>query len=356
MLFTLFAIVSSLVIFNKVHADCGGKADIIFAIPGNNEIPGEEFFPFERFLTMLVDYFKIDRDNVNIGLILYGREPVAISWPQPMKDQTQTNTRVSLLAERELYNGKLKGRADVKGALNLMRQMFRNPSGYHHLQLSRPDTKQIGVMFTHGSVQTNISQDVITAANQFKEAGIEMYSVGNMPNGEWYSEIASHKCKILSVESYSEGLKGLLPYIGSSICTAIENVVNVTDDNCFPKFWKPSPNPPVTCPSLNAIFQDPYNCAYLFKCDMNIPVRERCPTGMLFDNSIKACNHKDAVPCYSMITCPNHTGLFPHPEACNKFLNCFDNIPYVQKCPSNLYFNNETKICDEEYKVNCTFH
>ncbi|VDI12459.1 Hypothetical predicted protein [Mytilus galloprovincialis] len=355
MLFTFLYIVSSVVILNKAQADCGGKADIIFAIPGNADIPGEEFFPFERFLTMLTDYFQIDRDNVNIGLILYGREAVAISWPQPMKDQTQTNTRISLLAQRELYNGKLKGAADVKAALYLMRQMFRNPSGYP-LVLPRPDTKQIGVMFTYGSVQADMIPDVIAATKQFKEAGIDMYSVGRMPNGEWFPEIASHKCNVFSMESYSEGLRGLLPYIGSSICTAIEDVVNVTADNCFPKFWKPSPNPPVICPSLNAIFQDPYNCAYLFKCDLNIPARERCPTGMLFDNSIKACNHKDAVPCYSMITCPSHMGLFPHPETCKKFLNCFDNIPYVQKCPRDLYFNNETKICEEEYKVNCIFH
>jgi hypothetical protein len=50
-----------------VSADCGGSADVIFAVPGNGKIPGEEFFPFEKFLTMLVDYFRIDRDNVNIG-------------------------------------------------------------------------------------------------------------------------------------------------------------------------------------------------------------------------------------------------------------------------------------------------
>lgn len=167
---------------------------------------------------MLTDYFQIDRDNVNVGLILYGREPVAISWPQPMKDQTQTNTRISLLAQRELYNGKLKGAADVKAALYLMRQMFRNPSGYP-LVLPRPDTKQIGVMFTYGSVQADMIPDVIAATKQFKEAGIDMYSVGRMPNGEWFPEIASHKCNVFSMESYSEGLRGLLPYIGSSICT-----------------------------------------------------------------------------------------------------------------------------------------
>jgi hypothetical protein len=107
---------------------------------------------------------------------------------------------------------------------------------------------------------------------------------------------------------------------------------------------------------MNAIFQDPYNCAYYFKCDLNIPVRERCPTGMLFDNSIKACNHKDAVTCYSMITCPDHVGLFPHPEHCNQFLNCFDSIPYVQDCPNGLFFNNDSKICEEADKVMCRVH
>jgi hypothetical protein len=100
---------------------------------------------------MLVDYFRIDRDNVNIGLILYGKEPIAMSWPQPTKDQTKTNTRISLLAQRESYARKLSGTTDVPGALRLMRHMFRNPSGYP-LQQPRPSAKQIGIMFTYGTV------------------------------------------------------------------------------------------------------------------------------------------------------------------------------------------------------------
>lgn len=203
-----------------VAADCGGSADIVFAVPGSGHIPGEEFFPFERFLTMLVDYFRLDADNINIGLILYGREPIPVSWPQPAKDQTQINTRITLMTQRETYNGKLRGKANVAQALNLMQQMFKNPSGYP-MQQPRPDAKQIGVMFTHGPLSHDLTEGIVVAANELKELGVEMYSVGRHPNGEWFAEIASNRCNVFSMDSFSASLRELLPYIGSSICTGI---------------------------------------------------------------------------------------------------------------------------------------
>ena len=185
---------------------------------------------------MLVDYFRIDRDNVNIGLILYGKEPIAISWPQPTKDQTKTNTRISLLAQRESYARKLSGTTDVPGALRLMRHMFRNPSGYP-LQQPRPSAKQIGIMFTYGTVPDYMTEDIIATANDFKEAGIDMYSVGRSPNGQWFNEIASHPCNVFSMDSYAEGLRGLLPYIGSSICTGNYNIFQYNRPFTHCRLW-----------------------------------------------------------------------------------------------------------------------
>ncbi|KAJ8312453.1 hypothetical protein KUTeg_009826 [Tegillarca granosa] len=300
-----------------VSGDCKGKADIVYVVPGDLRIPAEEFLPFETFLTILTDYFVIDLQNVNIGTILYGREPIAIGYPQPFKDQMMTNARITLLSQREAYADQLSGTPDVAGALNLMRHMFRNPTGYP-LQTSRHGSKKIGIFFTYGKVDEGKVQDVISTAQLAKNDGISIYIVGS---GE----------KMLN-----------------SIILSIFTFLFTSE------FWEPSPNPPVICHELDSIFQDPYNCAYYFKCDLsNIPRRERCPLNMLFDNKIKSCNYKDHVTCYSNVTCPQASGMFPHPRDCSKFLNCFQRIPYVQECPPRLVFNPKSEMCEKRTNVNC---
>ncbi|KAK3084486.1 hypothetical protein FSP39_014278 [Pinctada imbricata] len=348
----LLHFLATFLFIHTVSSDCGGAADIVFAVPGSWEIPTEEFLPFETFLTMLVDYFKIDRENINVGLILYGKEPVAISLPQPMKDQMETNTRITLLTQRESYAYTMSGDPDVVGALRLMRQMFKNPAGYP-MQGPRPGAKQIGVIFTYGQAPPGSVDEIIDLSNEIKDMGVHMYAVGRSRVGPEFARIGSDPCSLFSMGSFMSGLPNVLPYLGSSLCTALDPSVNASEFNCFPKLWRPDPNPPIICPMMREIFQDPYNCAYYYKCDMSVASRERCPSGMLFDNFIRTCNHKDAVTCYSMIKCPQPTGLFPHPQDCDKFLNCFDDIPYIQSCPIGLYYNEVTKLCDELRNVNC---
>jgi len=199
--------------------DCSGKADIIFAVPGSIGIPQEEFFPFERFLIMLLDHFKMDQNNINIGLILYGREPKAMSYPQPFKDQSQTNARITLLTQRQLYLNQLHGPSNVAGALRLMRVMFRNPTEYP-LARARPGVRKIGVVFTYGMVPQSNTNDVISTANDIKGDGAEMYVIGRRRIGPEFSHIGSDPCKLFSMNSFIDGLPSVLPYLGSSICTS----------------------------------------------------------------------------------------------------------------------------------------
>lgn len=190
----------------------------MIAVPGGFQIPGEEFFPFERFLVMLADHFVLDNENTNIGLIIYGREATAVSYPQPAKTQEQINARITLLSQRELYREKLARGNDVRGAMMMMRQMFRNPSGYPLIR-PRPFVKQIGVLFTDGYANEGEREAIINTANDMKRAGITMYIVGRGPVGPEFSQIGSDTCKLFSMGSFIDGLPSLLPYLGSSLCT-----------------------------------------------------------------------------------------------------------------------------------------
>lgn len=57
-----------------------GKVDIIIVVFGLVNIFGEEFFFFEIFFYMFVDYFVLDENNVNVGFVLYGNEFIILSY------------------------------------------------------------------------------------------------------------------------------------------------------------------------------------------------------------------------------------------------------------------------------------
>lgn len=202
----------------SVQGDCAGKADIIIAVPGSVNIPGEEFFPFETFLHMLVDYFVLDENNVNVGFVLYGNEPTILSHPQPFKDQAETNTRATLLTQRENYMNILGSPPNVARALNLMRAMFQNPSGYP-MERPRRGVKKIGVIFTWGAQPIEAFDDVVRASDDLRMDGVTMYAVGRSPIGPEFARLATDECKLFSMGNFQEGLPSVLPYLGSSICT-----------------------------------------------------------------------------------------------------------------------------------------
>jgi hypothetical protein len=95
----------------------------------------------------------------------------------------------------------------------------------------------------------------------------------------------------------------------------------------------------------DGLFPDLLNCAYFHKCTNGHSVHLKCETGSMFDAKTQTCNHKEAVTCYTGVSCPDATGLFPYPGDCYKFLNCFQGLPYVQSCPYRLVFDKILKRC-----------
>ncbi|WAR03544.1 CO6A5-like protein [Mya arenaria] len=348
------AVVCFLVIgLTSVTGQCPGKADIMFLVPGSDAVPGHEFFPFERFLINLVSFFNIDRDNVNVGLILYGKTPVPFAWPQPFKSQKQINTRITLMSQRLSYADELNGGNNLTAALSLMRKMFTNPTGQTGSG-RRNNARQIGVVFTYDSVSIDERQSVIEAAKAARGDGITLYGVGKGQAGPEFSHIGSDYCKSFSMGRFIDGLPSVLAFLGSSLCSEMNPNVNVTELNCFPQLYQSKEPEPVQCDGRSLLFPDPENCAYFYHCRFRRPVQERCSTGMLFDPSASACNYKEFVSCYTDIKCPMQNGLFPHPTDCSKYINCFDFRPYVQKCPNNMWFDATTKGCGFTAAVACT--
>lgn len=213
---------------------CPGKYDIIFAVPGSDLVPGQEFFPFERFLINLISYFQLDADNVNVGLILYGREAVPINWPQPFKGSKQINTRITLMSQRGLYAEQLNGGNDVGMAITVMRHMFHSPSGMP-APGPRPEVQRIGVVFTYNKVEASERQRVVDAARSAKAEGIVLYAVGKGRAGPEFGAIGSDYCKSFSMGRFIDGLPSVLAFLGSSICSEMDPTVNVTAQNCFPR-------------------------------------------------------------------------------------------------------------------------
>ncbi|XP_015915592.1 chitin deacetylase 7 [Parasteatoda tepidariorum] len=48
--------------------------------------------------------------------------------------------------------------------------------------------------------------------------------------------------------------------------------------------------------------------------------------------------------------CPRPDGLFADPTTCRKFYTCSSNYPFLQNCPSSLYFDDVKKFCTRKTK------
>ncbi|ESP00986.1 hypothetical protein LOTGIDRAFT_140112 [Lottia gigantea] len=107
------------------------------------------------------------------------------------------------------------------------------------------------------------------------------------------------------------------------------------------------------CQSSNGFYPDSNDCAYYYLCSGGIPHHIMCPTGTLWDQSVLTCNHASVAECYTRYSCPEPEGLFPVDDDCGKYLNCYENIPYIQECPVGLHFNPDALLCDYPMEANC---
>lgn len=138
------------------------------------------------------------------------------------------------MSQRVIYANQLNGGNDVANAINLMRHMFKTPSGLP-APGPRPGVKQIGIVFTYNNVEPAERQGVVNAARAAKGDGIVLYAVGKGRSGPEFGSIGSDYCKSFSMGRFIDGLPSVLAYLGSSICSEMDPTVNVTASNCFPR-------------------------------------------------------------------------------------------------------------------------
>merc|ERR1712071_640694 len=51
--------------------------------------------------------------------------------------------------------------------------------------------------------------------------------------------------------------------------------------------------------------------------------------------------------------CPKEGGLFPDPDDCTKYFQCFNLLAWEMQCPAGLSFDRNAFVCDYEYNVHC---
>nr|CAH7765322.1 unnamed protein product [Callosobruchus chinensis] len=89
-----------------------------------------------------------------------------------------------------------------------------------------------------------------------------------------------------------------------------------------------------------------------------IPVSTLCdPAIRAKPSSIHAPCKAESSPNSLTATCPPVDGprsqYFPHETNCSLFYQCSNGVPYLQECPSGLYFNPKIDVCDYPRNVDC---
>ncbi|XP_046347900.1 von Willebrand factor A domain-containing protein 2-like [Haliotis rufescens] len=320
--------------------DCSGPADIVIAVPGSETVPKSQFRFLENFLTQLVSYYNIARDNTRVGLVLYGREPVVIADLHQGVTRQTVNSRITLLSQRKLYTADISGGQNVPKAIQKVHKL---------LSAGRGAVPKIGVIMTYGGADLTSpdAQTVIARISSASAAalndGINLFATNTGGGLPGFVNITMDTCRLFSLGNY-DNLETLLPYLASSTCYVLDPSVNPSPLQCFPDVQSPPPQEMFQCQTQAVYVADPQNCAYYYVCPMGI--RMLCAPGSLFDPIISRCNSKEAVSCYTGVTCPAPKGLFPHPWDNTKFLSCSQNIPYVNDCPGGLVFYPLKSECD----------
>lgn len=99
-------------------------------------------------------------------------------------------------------------------------------------------------------------------------------------------------------------------------------------------------------------YQDSRFCHRFVTCIKGQASAQICPGGLPFDPSKREC--RDTTQCFNVAPCKNAVdGEYRHPTSCRKYLVCRNGVPFEMFCPSNLWFNDATKLCEDQGKVNC---
>ena len=120
---------------------------------------------------------------------------------------------------------------------------------------------------------------------------------------------------------------------------------------------------------------DPTSCNHFFRCTNTRSVRERCPSNLFYDPINDSCEFPHKVNCIQngsiairFNSTENVTVATPSPidicssakfgltadrNSCEHYFQCAHGQPFRRKCPSTLYFNSKTLVCEYQDNVQC---
>jgi hypothetical protein len=133
----------------------------------------------------------------------------------------------------------------------------------------------------------------------------------------------------------------------------------------------PSPTGPPSTDALKAQCKEPRgqfpsesSCNKFINCWDETAVEQTCPAGLVFNPDKRFCDYPANVDCGSKpITvgaengnntkCPDGYGTYRSKENCGAFYVCVAGSPVDFICPGGTNYNEDLKICDYPYRVDC---
>ncbi|CAG9863438.1 unnamed protein product [Phyllotreta striolata] len=103
----------------------------------------------------------------------------------------------------------------------------------------------------------------------------------------------------------------------------------------------------------------PYDCRKFLGCLSGETKIYSCPTGLYWNEEIKACDVEEKTDCshiipYPVPDCRTATErYYYYPYDCAKFWECYENKAYLLNCPADSLWNDGIKECDDHDKVDC---
>lgn len=135
----------------------------------------------------------------------------------------------------------------------------------------------------------------------------------------------------------------------------------------------PAPDPSPLCDDvLNFRYVASVDsCQWYYQCIDRIAYRLSCPLFSWFDETLQRCGSLYDVECNieasTVTTVPTPPTvdpldicygqpdfiLIPSNTLCERYYSCYQGIAYPNKCPSGLWFNPNTNMCDDPENVEC---
>lgn len=102
------------------------------------------------------------------------------------------------------------------------------------------------------------------------------------------------------------------------------------------------------------LINDPVACDAFFFCLQDVALSANCPVGQYFNPDINNCDDSENVNCVDQNLCPEvGVHVVDHPQLCNRFILCVDNIFREIPCAIGGRWNPQERQCQRSDSLSC---